>query len=357
METPFVDFDRREWQTVESGTLEFALVGLGWWTREFVLPAIESTSLARTTTVVSGSADKRQQAIDEYETVTTGLDYEAFEAGEAADEYDAVYVCTPNAVHQRSVAAAAERGAAILVEKPMEATVESAREIVETVDATGAPTMVAYRMHTEPLVRYGRRLIREGVIGDPRLVHGKNNQLLLDINDDPGQWRLHTDLSGYGTSVMDLGIYPLNTARFLLDADPVAVRSAMGSDHEAFADVPDEYATFEVEYEGDVLAAFAASQNAADGSRLEIVGTEGTIRFEPAFHMETELTVEKDGVEYHLPGPDVDQMAEEFAYFANQVLAEDPFDADARHGLQDMLAIEAIHEAAARGERVTVPEV
>lgn len=45
-------------------------------------------------------------------------------------------------------------------------------------------------------------------------------------------------------------------------------------------------------------------------------------------------------------------MREEFDYFANQLLAGEPVYADGRHGLLDMRAIAAIHEAADRGQTV-----
>ena len=53
-------------------------------------------------------------------------------------------------------------------------------------------------------------------------------------------------MTGYGTSVMDIGLYSVNTARYLLDSDPVAVQATMSSHDPAFEDVPDERASFSV---------------------------------------------------------------------------------------------------------------
>ncbi|WP_123538640.1 D-xylose 1-dehydrogenase Gfo6 [Halosimplex salinum] len=354
MATTLFDYEPRDWRTDAEGTVRFALVGVGWWTTDYVLPAIESVGHCEATAVVSSSTEKTARVREEYETVEYGLSYDELASGEAADAYDAVYVCTPNATHLEHVEAAARNGKAVLCEKPMEATVERARALVDACEEHDVPLMVAYRMHTEPAVRRARAMVRDGVIGEPMLVHGENSQPLLEMIEDPDQWRLDPDLTGYGTSVMDLGIYPLNTARFVLDADPVQVQSTMASNHEAFDEVPDEVATFSVVFDDGTHAACSSSQNAHDHTRLEIVGTEGRIEFEPAFHMETSLTVARDGTTVDVETEQVDQMAEEFEYFAQQVLAGEPLHADGEHGLLDMKTVAAIHDAAESGETVDV---
>jgi len=352
MSSSLFDYEPRDWRTDADGQLRFALVGVGWWTTEFVLPAIETTDGCVTTTVVSSSTEKTDRVRAEYDSVAHGLTYDEFADGEAVDAYDAVYVCTPNATHLEHVEAAAEHGKAVLCEKPMEATVERAERLVAA--CGDVPLMVAYRMHTEPAVRRARELIRDDAIGDPVLVHGENSQPLLKMIDDPDQWRLNPDLTGYGTSVMDLGIYPLNTARFVLDADPVRVQSTMDSTHEAFDEVPDQVATFSVVFDDGTHAACSSSQHGADHTRLEVVGTDGRVVLEPAFHMETQLTVERGGDTVSFDTEGVDQMAEEFEYFAQRVLADEPLYADGQHGLVDLKAVAAIHEAAESGETVNV---
>ena len=41
--------------------VRLALVGLGWWTTEFVVPAVTDPDLCAITAVVGGSADKAEQ--------------------------------------------------------------------------------------------------------------------------------------------------------------------------------------------------------------------------------------------------------------------------------------------------------
>lgn len=139
----------------------------------------------------------------------------------------------------------------------MEASVDCAEEMVD--GCTDVPLMIGYRMQTAPEIRRARELIRAGAIGQPSQALGNNLQRLLDINDDPEQRRLDPDLSGRGTSVTDIGIYPLNTTRFLLNADSVSAQVFMDSQHEMFADVPDEHSAFSLVFDDGTLVACTVS--------------------------------------------------------------------------------------------------
>ncbi|MDS0295652.1 D-xylose 1-dehydrogenase Gfo6 [Halogeometricum luteum] len=354
------DLRDRDWEELEDGTLRLAMVGLGWWTREQTIPAAEDSKFCETTVLVSSSREKGRDVADGVDTVEATLTYEEFVDGEAVEAYDAVYVCTPNAKHLPYARAAAEHGKPILCEKPMEATSERAEELVAATE--DVPLMVAYRMQTDPQVRRMRELVRNGAVGDPVLVHGHMGQQMLEfVSGSPDQWRLDPELAGYGASVMDLGVYPLNTARFVLDADPVSVTSQMRSEDEAFEKVPDQYATFTIEFDDGTYAACTASQHASLSGHLRIVGTEGELSLEHSYlgmsdqHLRYR-TAEGREIEIDDERSDVfgDEMTEELDYFADRVLRERPFAADAEHGLLDMRALAAIYEAAETGETVSV---
>ena len=358
VELPVTEFARRDWQESTGGTVRFALVGLGWWTVEEGIPAIAESTLCETTVVVSGARDKAQRVAADHETIERALTYDAFLDGEAREAYDAVYVATPNALHLPYVEAAAEFDKAVLCEKPAEATAERAALLADAATETNAPVMIAYRMHTDPAVRRARELITAGDIGDPVHVHGSMAQPLLEMNPNTEQWRLDPELTGYGATVMDLGVYPLNTARFLLDADPVAVTAQFNSDHGAFGDVPDEHASFQATFDDGTAVNCTASQNAQKSSHLRVIGTDGEILLEPVFyHDETRrMTVRIGETTAEVTVPPINQMTEEFDYLADCVLTDSDPLPDADHGLVDLEAMAAIYEAAATDERVTVGE-
>ena len=351
------EFARRDWETLDpdavADPVRVAVVGLGWFAREWALPGIERSAYTEATVVTDVDADAVEAVAAE--RGLTGVTPEAFRSGAAADEYDAVYVATPNATHLEYVEAAAAHGKAILCEKPLEATLDRARRLVSACRDAGAPLMVGYRMQTDPAVRRLRDLLDAGVAGDVVHVHATMSQTMLgELGGDADQWRLDPELSG-GCAVMDLGVYPLNTTRFVLGEDPVRVSGRTRSEHEAFADV-DEHASFRLEFPGDVDAFCTVSQNAQHASRLEVTGTEARLILDPAFYEREDrgFAVVRDGTRVDVEFEQVHQIEEEFAYFGHQLLADEPFHADAEHALTDARVLDGIYESAETGETVAL---
>ncbi|WP_202614582.1 D-xylose 1-dehydrogenase Gfo6 [Halostella litorea] len=354
LEGYFDDFTRRDWEAeTDDGPVRFAMIGVGWWTRDMAIPAVEASAYCETTTLVSSSAEKAAEAAELADTIDHAITYDEFHDGAASDAYDAVYVVTPNALHLEYVETAAELGKAVLCEKPMEGDVERAERLVEACDAADVPLMVGYRMHTEPAVRRMKELVDDGFVGDPVQVHGHMSQQLLEMIPDPDQWRLNESLSG-GATVMDIGLYPLNTTRFVLDADPERVLASTMSTDDAFDDVSDQYASFLLEFPDDVQAACTATQSGFETGHFRIVGTEGELLLEPSFFNRdaASLTIKRGDSEASIEFPDVDQMEEEFDYFANRLLTGRELEPDGEHGLVDMRAMAAIYESGETGRAV-----
>jgi xylose dehydrogenase (NAD/NADP) len=348
MQLPYDEFTERDWQTEDpEGTVRVAMIGLGWWTRAEAIPAVEESDFCETTVLVSSSTEKAEAYTDLADGIERAITYDEFHDGAAADAYDAVYICTPNALHLPYVETATDLGKHVLCEKPMEATLERARGIVDAADAADTEVMIAYRMQTEPAVRRARDILDAGLVGDPVQVHGHMSQRLLQVIPDENQWRLDPDLSG-GSTVMDIGLYPINTVRFVLGADPVAVQGLTNYRTEAFADVGDERAAFTLVFPDGVYASCSASQNAHRSSHLRVTGTEGELTVEPAFFPSQSrgFRLSVDGERYDLDFEQANQMTEEFDYFAHSILTGRSPTPDARHGYVDMEVMKAVYEAA-----------
>lgn len=347
------EFTYRDWQTIHDvESIRFAMIGLGWWTREEAMPAVEESDFCTTTVGVSGSAEKAREVADEHDTVEQGITYQEFHEGEAADAYDAVYICTPNATHPEYVETSAELGKDVLCEKPMAATSEGAQRIVDVCDDHDVTLMIAYRMQTEPAIRRARDLIQEGVVGEPIQIHGHMSDCVPGLIPDPDQWRLDPELSG-GATLIDIGLYPLNTTRFLLDSDPVGVYAETSADHEWFEGL-DEHVSFQVEFKDSMSAACTVSHNAHNVSHLKVIGSEGEITVEPIFFPwdDRELTVRHGESTASVTFDQRNQMTEEFDYFAHCLITDTDPIPDGRHGLVDIKAVEAMYKSAETGERI-----
>ena len=351
LRTYFDEFTAKDWPKPDAGTVRFAMVGLGWWTLDQAIPATDELDRLETTTVVSSSTEKAQDVADRHEATDHALTYDEFQDGAATEAYDAVYIGTPNALHLPHVETAAEHDKAVLCEKPIEATVERAEALVEA--ASDITLAVEYRMHVQPAVRMMRELVADGFIGDVAHVHGSMSQRLMEMNPDPDQWRLDPDLAGPGGSVTDLGVYSINTTRYVLGEDPLAVSGATWSGTEAFTSIPDERAAFTVEFPDGVFASCSASQNAHRASNLRVIGTDGELLLEDAFlGGERELTVTRGETTITTGFDQIQETKRSLEHFGDHLLTGTPVERDGHHGLVDQRAIDAVYEAAERGERV-----
>lgn len=352
-ETLLSDFTRRDWQTFEQADpVRFAMIGLGWWTREEAIPAVTESDFCKVTVAVSGSKEKAVDVANGHATIEHGMTYEEFHAGEATDAYDAVYVCTPNATHPEFVARAAELDKHVLCEKPMAASTEGAERMIEQCEGADVTLMIAYRLQTEPAIRRAREMINTGIIGDPIQVHSHMSDSVPDLIPDPDQWRLDPELSG-GATLIDIGLYPLNTTRFLLDRDPVGVYADIVANHPWF-EGQDEHVSFQVEFQDDITAVCAVSHNAFEASHLKVVGDAGEITIEPVFFpwKDRRLVVRQAGAKVTFEFEQINQMLEEFDYFAHCLHTDTEPHPDGRHGLVDLQAIEAMYDSAERNERI-----
>jgi xylose dehydrogenase (NAD/NADP) len=215
--------------------------------------------------------------------------------------------------------------------------------------------MTAYRLQTHPVLRRVRSLVDAGFVGDVTQVEGS---FTFDIGagGDGDPWRLDRDLAG-GGSLYDIGVYPLNTTRFLLDEDPQSVQGSLTSPHPGFEEGVDEHAAFVLEFPSGAQALCRSSYGSHGGNRTTIEGTEGTIRMEGAYADLVERTVvlERDGRTARFEDLYVDELTEQFDYFAHCVLTGETPEPDGRDGLFDVRTLAAVQESAADGTRVDLP--
>lgn len=88
----------------------------------------------------------------------------------ADDAIDAVFVLTPDYLHEEHACAALEAGKAVYLEKPMAITVEGASRILQTAVKTGSKLYVGHNMRHSAYVQEMKRLIDRGDIGQVKAV-------------------------------------------------------------------------------------------------------------------------------------------------------------------------------------------
>ncbi|HVS06346.1 MAG TPA: Gfo/Idh/MocA family oxidoreductase [Candidatus Dormibacteraeota bacterium] len=130
--------------------------------------------------------------------------YESFEAMLADPRVDVVHITSPNHLHYRQAAAALAAGKHVVCEKPLAMTSAETGELVRLARASGLVHAVNFNIRFYPINRHLHQLVREGGLGDVRLVSGHYLQdwLLLDTD---WNWRLEPGLGGSLRAVADIG--------------------------------------------------------------------------------------------------------------------------------------------------------
>lgn len=127
---------------------------------------------------------------------------------------DVVHICTPNASHVELARAALEAGKHVVVEKPVALDSSSADGLVALAAARRRHAMVAFTYRGYPMVRRARRLVRDGELGDLRLIHGQYLQDWLSEESDYN-WRVDPELGGASGAVADIGCHWFDTVEFV----------------------------------------------------------------------------------------------------------------------------------------------
>jgi len=135
------------------------------------------------------------------------------------DELDGVVVCTPTAVHAPPTVAALKAGKHVLCEKPMEASLEAATEMVGTAHKTGKILMIALKLRYTTQVIKAKEIIDAGTLGDIYYAETVADRR----RGNPGGSFVRKATAGFGAAA-DIGVYALDTALYLMGhPKPVAV--------------------------------------------------------------------------------------------------------------------------------------
>jgi predicted dehydrogenase len=134
----------------------------------------------------------------------------------AADSYvHVVHLCTPNNLHFQEAGLLLRAGKHVLCEKPLALDSREAAALCLLAKEMGRVGGVAYNLRYYPLCQEARALIRNGAIGQVKLVHGSFLQDWLLYPTD-WNWRLESKLGGELRAVSDIGTHWLDLVTWLM---------------------------------------------------------------------------------------------------------------------------------------------
>jgi predicted dehydrogenase len=208
--------------------------------------------------------------------------YGSYEAMCAAPDIDVIYVGTPHALHAENALLALDGDKAVLVEKAFTINRNEAQRVIDAARSRGLFLMEAMWTRYLPSMDEVRHIIASGEIGKVTQI---NADFGISGQFDAASRMVNPDLGG--GALLDLGIYPLSIASFLLGE----VR-----DVKAFAEMGptgvDTQTTFTLRHKGGALSICTCSMRARSPIELTIAGDNGFIRMHTPFYKARMLTVE-----------------------------------------------------------------
>ncbi len=294
---------------------------------------------------------------------------------EALDDpdIDVVTLGTPSGLHADQAVAALEAGKHVIVEKPLDVTMEAAQKVLEAERRSDRTAMVVSQMRYLPASGVVRQAVESGAFGT--LTSGSATMAWWRSQSyyDSGDWRGTWKLDG-GGALMNQGIHVIDLFRWIF-GDPVEVYAWAGRLAHERIEVEDT-AVAVIRFANGALGTIHGSTAAYPGvnRRIQVHGDRGSALIEEGrltyFHAGRadahDIPYGADGddnqVEAVLPAADQKDRfrtshARQFSDFLEAVAEGRPPLVTVTEAAKTLALIRAIYESAGRGEPVRVASV
>jgi glucose-fructose oxidoreductase len=332
----------------------YAIVGLGQYALNQIMPSFGETRYSRITALVSGDREKAEEVARMYGIDPENIyNYDNMEEMAQKEAIDAVYIITPPAFHAEQSIVSSRAGKHVMCEKPMAMDAQECRAMIDAAEEANRLLMIGYRSQYEPHNLEAIERIRNGELGDVRIVHTENSYI-NDPETPAGEWRIQRSLAG-GGSLYDIGIYGVQGARYLLGEEPIEVMAQEHTPEEGFGDVED-VVTWQFRFASGVRAVGSTSFS-TEANRFGVSGTEGYLELQPATdYYGHRLTLrDEDGtreVDIDTQGPS--QFARQLDHLSEAILNGGTVATPGEEGMQDIRIMQAIYESVRTGQPVPI---
>jgi predicted dehydrogenase len=330
--------------------LGWAIVGLGSLAINQILPAFAACEKSKVVALVSGHPDKANKLALRYGVNPKNIyNYQNYDTIRDNPEVDIIYIVLPNGMHAEYTVRGFQAGKNVLSEKPMANTPADCQQMIDAGRKANRKLMVAYRCRYEPFNQEAIRMARQQELGPTKVIladHGFNI-------GDPTQWRLNKTLAG-GGSLMDIGIYSLQAARYITGEEPVEINAMSYSTpgDVRFKEV-EETINFQLRFPSGILANCSSSYGYSGQNRYRVVTTKGWFELEPATqYTGLRMYLHHDNITEERLLPVRDHFALEMDHMSGCVMENKEPLTPGEEGLRDLTIMMGIYEAARTGKVV-----
>lgn len=217
-----------------------------------------------------------------------------------AQKPDAVIVSNPTALHLAVALPAAKAGCHILLEKPVSHSLEGLDELQRVVDAQGVGVLVGFQFRYHPGLRKAVELLKEETVGRALSFRIHWGEYLPDWHPWEDYRQSYAAREDLGGGVILTLTHPLDYARWLFGE--VTQLSAFAENSGELDIEVEDTAEINLQFESGVIGSIHLDYNQRPPRHeMEIVCTEGTMRWDHAGDLRVYSAVTKEWVDYSAP--------------------------------------------------------
>jgi predicted dehydrogenase len=304
-----------------------------------VIPGAHASDKVELVAVASRDQARAEEYARQWEIPRAYGSYEALLEDAAVD---AVYISLPNTMHREWSIRSLEAGKHVICEKPFSRRLEDVEASFDAADRAGLHLTEAFMYRHNPQTARVVQLVRDGAIGELRVVRSAFSYSLYDHDNI----RLRTDVDG--GSLMDVGCYCVSGSR-LVGGEPESVSGyayvgPSGTDW-VFSGA--------LRLPGDVHALFDCGTCLPERDELEVIGTEGSLFLDDPWHCNRPvIELRRDGAVERIELEPVDSYRLELENLADAIAGEAPLLLGREDALGQARTIEALFRSAESGTTI-----
>jgi predicted dehydrogenase len=326
---------------MKDGKLRLGILGTARIARNLFIPGVRKSQLVDVVAVASRDAQRARAWASDLEIPRA---YGSYAALLNDPEVDAVYIPLPNSLHAEMTLAAAQAKKHVLCEKPIASRAADAERMARACADAGVVLMEAFMWRHHPQHARARELVRDGAIGELTFVRSSFSYVISRLVESTPNVRLQANLEG--GSLMDIGCYGVNAARWAFEAEPDAVAGQQVIDVDSGVDLAFVGA---LRFDDRRLASIDSSFVRSFANYYILEGTLGTLRVERAFRPDDDpgrIAITRPNAEPIIEETEpANQFANEADHFARCVQAGKLLP-PAEDGVAQARVIEALYASA-----------
>lgn len=319
--------------------LGVALVGLGYYSTDLLASALKQTQHCYLAGIVTGTPSKISVWQQRHQIPDKNVyNYQNMHEIANNPDIDIIYIVLPPSMHSEYMIRAAKTGKHVWCEKPMALTVSECQAAIEACIANKVSLAIGYRMHheinTQTIIGYRK----DKTYGD--VMHVKAAAGYPDGRSN--HWKQKKAMGG--GAMYDMGVYPLNAARYSTGEEPIQVSARASTDRPEIYHEVEEHMHFSLKFPSGATADCETSFGRGMNT-LDVTCSNGSYNLIPFQSYTGVRGRTSDGKT--LAASPLNQQAKQMDDDALAIKNGSPLLVPGEEGLKDIRVVEAIQRSAA----------